>query len=159
AKASPEDILIRISATNRGPEPARLQLLPTVWFRNTWSWSPGVSKPKLEALKSTSRGSGIKLTGSRYGERYLYCQNSPELLFTENETNMRRLYNSEAPQFAKDGINDFVVNGEAAAVNPARIGTKAAARYTYSFAPGQTVTIKLRLTNQQWSETRDPLNG
>ncbi|HEV8377770.1 MAG TPA: hypothetical protein VGP99_02890 [Tepidisphaeraceae bacterium] len=151
AKASPEDILVRISASNRGPEAAPLHLLPTIWFRNTWSWKEGVPRPLLAAESRTAPHTVFALDEPEYGQRWLYMQDRPEALFTENESNLRRLFGvADSPRHAKDGINDYVVNGDKAAVNPAQKGTKAAAHYTYSIAPGQTVTIKLRLSDKRW---------
>ena len=146
AKGDVEDILIRISATNRGPEPADLHLLPAVWFRNTWSWSSnGTARPYLKALDDST----IELNESQLGRRWLYCENAQELLFTENETNAQRLFNApNASAFVKDGINDYVVHGAAGAVNRNRVGTKAAASYALRIDPGQTATIRLRLTDR-----------
>ena len=139
AKGTPEDLLIRVNVSNRGPEAAELHLLPTVWFRNTWSWQNGAAKPVLREA-----GGAIDIEG----QRRLFCEGAPELLFTENETNTRRLYGHDnGIRFAKDGINDFVVHGDIGAVNPARIGTKAAARYPLTIPAGETVTVKLRLTD------------
>ncbi len=139
AKGAPEDLLIRVNVSNRGPEAAELHLLPTVWFRNTWSWHNGAAKPVLREA-----GGAIDIEG----QRRLFCEGAPELLFTENETNTRRLYGHDnGTRFAKDGINDFVVHGDIDAVNPARIGTKAAARYRLTIPAGETVTVKLRLTD------------
>jgi Glycosyl hydrolase family 63 C-terminal domain len=134
AKASPEDLLIRINVSNRGPESAELDLLPTIWFRNDWSWHQGAVKPAMTAVDGA-----IDLEGRR-----LYVEGAPELLFTENETNTRRLY-GHGSGFAKDGINDYVVNGDRDAVNPQQTGTKAAARYRLSVGPGATETVRLRL--------------
>jgi hypothetical protein len=159
AKASPEDMLIRISATNRGPEPARLRLLPTIWFRNTWSWSPGTPKPRLAKGPNGRLGTVIHVDDPVYGRRYLHLQNKPQVLFTENETNNRRLYDAPGPVLCKDGINDFVVNGRIDAVNAESDGTKAAPDYRFTVAPGETVTIKLRFTDQDWPAAKDPLNG
>jgi hypothetical protein len=159
AKASPEDLLIRISATNRGPEPARLRVLPTIWFRNTWSWQPNSPKPRLEKGPNGRPGTVIHVDDPDYGRRYLYLENKPQVLFTENETNNRRLYDAPGPVLCKDGINDFVVNGRIDAVNAESEGTKAAPDYRLSIAPGQTATIKLRFTDQNWAPTKDPLNG
>ena len=146
AKGDVEDILIRISATNRGPETAELCLLPTVWFRNTWSWSGnGTARPYLKALDDST----IELNEPQLGRRRLYCENPQELLFTENETNVQRLFNApNGSRFVKDGINDYVVHGAAGAVNPDRVGTKAAASYGLKIDPGQTAAIRLRLTDQ-----------
>src|SRR5882672_4775806 len=128
AKADTEDILIKISATNHGPEPAPLHLLPTVWFRNTWSWDHG-SEPK-PTLRQTEPGA-IELNHSELGQRWLYCDGAPELLFTENETNVQRLFNApNSSPYVKDGINNYVVHGTQGAINPDRAGTKAAANYS-----------------------------
>lgn len=144
AKAAPEDILIRLNVSNRGPAPAELDLLPTVWFRNTWSWHRNSVKPQLRA-----GGGSIDLDVPHYGPRRLFFEGEPELLFTDNETNTRRLYgHSNGTRFAKDAINDYVVNGHADAVNPDRTGTKAAARYRLAVPAGATVTVRLRLTGE-----------
>jgi hypothetical protein len=146
AKADVEDLLIKISAVNRGPEAAQINLLPTVWFRNTWSWNNqnGKTRPSLR-----QDGAAIELNHSELGQRWLYCDGTPELLFTENETNTERLFNSpNASPFVKDGINDRVVQGKQQAVNPAQVGTKAAANYALTIQPGQTATIRLRLTDK-----------
>jgi hypothetical protein len=158
AKATPEDMLIRITAHNRGPETAPLDLLPTIWFRNTWSWgSKGttesksfVEKPSLSTGKGNSRFSIIECACKRYGRRRLVCEGRPELLFTENETNTQRLFGvPNATPYVKDGINNFVVGGQKDAVNPAQQGTKAAARYRVEIPAGGSVTLKLRFTDQQ----------
>ena len=149
AKATPEDLLIRISATNRGPESAALHLLPTIWFRNTWSWTKDAIKPTLVDGSEGRAGTLIKIDHPDYGNRYLHCENRPPTLFTGNETNARRLYGSPGPDFCKDGINDYVVDGQHHAVNPAAEGTKAAADYLFSIAPGETVSVKLRLTDEK----------
>ena len=147
AKAGPEDILIRIEAINRGPEAAPIHLLPTIWFRNTWSWGLDERKPKLRRDVSTEVAA-IKLDHYYYGSRWLYCEGTPNLLFSENETNNQRLFNAEnqAP-YVKDGINDFVVHGVKTAVNPDSYGTKAAAHYTSLVAPGESTTLRLRLSS------------
>ncbi|MCW5981954.1 MAG: glucosidase [Bryobacteraceae bacterium] len=143
AKAGPDDILVRITAFNRGPEEAELQLLPTVWFRNTWSWGRAEQRPALRA----AGGGVIELDEPYYGVRRLFCEGSPELLFTENETNLRRLFDVEnATPFVKDGINDYIVLGAADAVNPARRGTKAAARYRLRLRSGESAAVRLRLS-------------
>jgi len=161
AKASPEDILIRINVTNRGPEPAELHLLPTVWFRNTWSWMSGAPRPSLRNIDGVRNASAIQLCHSAYGHRWLFCQGAPDLLFTENETNTRRLYNYQnGTRHAKDGINDYIVHGDIDAVNAARTGTKAAAHYRLKLGSGETRTIKLRLTDLEIPPTNgDPCNG
>ncbi|MFY9608817.1 MAG: glucosidase [Blastocatellia bacterium] len=161
AKATPEDILIRINVTNRGPEAADLHLLPTIWFRNTWSWQKGAPRPSLRQTKNVRNATAVQLCQPAYGHRWLFCNGMPELLFTENETNSRRLYNYEnGTRHAKDGINDYVVHGLRDAVNPAKSGTKAAAHYPLTLGPGETKTIKLRLTDLEIPpENSDPCNG
>jgi hypothetical protein len=145
AKADPEDILIRITATNRGPEPSELHLLPTIWYRNIWSWGETVIKPEMR--KGQQR---IDLLHPDYGARFLNVEGSPELLFTENETNTLRLFGTaNGTRFAKDGINDYIVNGRKDAVNPELKGTKGAAHYHFNLDPGQSVTIRLRFTSQE----------
>ncbi|PYN59999.1 MAG: glucosidase [Candidatus Rokuibacteriota bacterium] len=147
AKASPDDLLIRISATNQGPEPAELHLLPTLWFRNTWSWgASGGERPALRAVHG--RPTTIEARHAGLGTRWLHCDGGPDLLFTENETNWERLWEvANAGPYVKDGINDYVVNGRTDAVNPKMAGTKAAARYRMVIAPGAKTTVRLRLTD------------
>jgi len=147
AKARPEDILIRIDAVNRGPDPAPLHLLPTVWFRNTWSWGLDERRPRLRHEEG-AEVAAIKLAHHYYGNRWLYCEGNPEMLFTENETNHQRLFGleNESP-LVKDSINDYVIHAKKEAVNPATSGTKAAAHYVKMVAPGETFTARLRLTD------------
>jgi len=149
AKAGPDDILVRITATNRGPEPAELHLLPTLWYRNTWSWdSGGPERPTLHA--GTAAGSYAVIEGDHasLGARWLYCEGASEVLFTENDTNVERLYGRpNARPYVKDSINAFVVEGRKDAVNPEGVGTKAAAYYRYSLAPGRSAVTRLRLSN------------
>ena len=158
AKSSPEDLLIRITASNRGPDSAMLHLLPTVWFRNLWSWTNRSATPRLSLGKNDGSGTTINVEHRAYGKRYLHLQNMPAVLFTENETNTARLYGVPSPQFCKDGINDFVVNGRTDAVNPAQVGTKASPHYEFLIAPQAGVTISLRLTDKTWLELKDPFN-
>lgn len=140
AKRDCGDILIRISATNRGPEAHRLCLLPTLWFRNTWSWRAGTSKPRLSAVGDTT----VQADHPEMGPVRLVCPKADALLFCENETNSARLYGAASSAWPKDGINDHVVNG-AASVNPDRTGTKVSALYDRVIGAGETVTIVLRL--------------
>jgi len=149
AKASPEDILIRIEAVNRGPEAAELHLLPTVWFRNTWSWGLDPRRPRLHRGSAIEGVVPIELSHEYYGKRWLYAEGAPTLLFTENETNGRRLWGMEngAP-YVKDGINDYIIHGAAEAVNPAGSGTKAASHYALKIAPQKSAVVKLRLTDK-----------
>jgi hypothetical protein len=149
AKATPEEIAIRISVVNRGPVPEPLELLPTLWFRNTWSWGGGGICPQL-----WKGASGIIECAHPYlGSKRLICEapeggrGGPLLLFTNNETNTRRLYGvPNGSAYVKDGINDYLLHGKADAVNPEQIGTKAAARYRLEIAPGETAVVRLRLT-------------
>ena len=158
AKAAPDDILIRIEAINRGPDAAELHLLPTLWFRNTWSWGLDERRPRLR-LDSATEVAAIKLDHYYYGTRRLYCEGTPELLFTENETNNRKLFNVENNSpYVKDGINDYVVHGVKTAVNHEAAGTKASARYTAILQPQQTFTARLRLTHTR-PATNEALDG
>ncbi len=164
AKADVEDILIRIRVTNHGSEAATLHLLPTIWFRNTWSWGYDVQRPSL-AQSKTGIGSKqtyetITLTEPRYGERRLYCEGASELLFTENETNNKRLFGTEnANPYVKDAINEVIVHGNKEAVNPNLTGTKAAAHYTLEVGGGQTTEIRLRLSSIEFSAGSDPFGA
>jgi len=147
AKASFEDICIRITAVNRGPDAATLELLPTIWFRNNWSWA-GEQAPKPRLWKA---GEGLIACEHRsLGKKELLCEGRPELFFTENQTNYQRLYGTpnEGP-YVKDGINDRIVHGDIAAVNPEQTGTKAAARYTLQIGAGQSAVVRLRLSRGQ----------
>jgi hypothetical protein len=148
AKAAPEDILIRVTAFNRGPDVAELDLLPTIWFRNRWSWKAGSPRPVVQRGVAASGVVNLTLDDERYGRRYLYCEGTPQLLFTENETNAARLFGGvNASPFVKDGIDDFVVSGVKDAVNPAETGTKCAVRYRTTITPGGSAELQLRLTN------------
>jgi hypothetical protein len=148
AKAAAEDILIRITAYNRGPEAAELHLLPTLWFRNTWAWGQDNQRPLLKLGDASAGTAVLEARHSHYGTRWLACEGSPPLLFTENETNLERLYQvpNRSP-YVKDGINNYVVLGEQTAVNPTQTGTKAAAHYHFGIAPGANVNLRLRLMN------------
>lgn len=164
AKATSEDILIRITATNRGPDPHPLHLLPTLWFRNTWSWDGSGQKPNLRAFDhlpfkpwETESYRLIQVSHPDLGERWLYCKvpGTPEvpglapLLFTENETNTEHLFGvKNVSPYVKDGIHNFVVNGDEEAINPARKGTKASVHYVLTLAAGETQTLLLRLSDQ-----------
>src|SRR5215469_13335407 len=158
AKASAEDILIKITAINRGPAEADLSLLPTIWFRNTWSWGHDDYRPSLRAEQKLSIPKEFGIPGSvvievdhrQYGKRWLLCEGEPELLFTENETNTGKLFGSEnRTPYVKDGINDHVVRGDRRTVNPEKTGTKASALYQLRFSPGETQTLRLRLTAEE----------
>ena len=149
AKATSEDILIRITAWNRGPETARLHLLPTIWFRNLWSWKddPEQIKPKLERMADVQGMPLMRVYHPQYGERWLFAEGSPQLLFTENESNLRRLFNAPNPGFyQKDGINDYVVKAQRYRINAEQTGTKASAYYDLEIAPGESAVVKLVFT-------------
>ncbi len=149
AKNSAEDILIRIEVINRGIETKTLHLLPTLWFRNTWSWNGETDKPVLQAIASNL----IAVAHPTLGKRWLYCQGETELLFTENETNYERLFDSpNTSAYVKDGINDYIVRGKKDAVNRERIGTKAAAYYLLNLGAGEAKTIQLRLCDSPLAE-------
>jgi hypothetical protein len=145
AKASPEDILIEITVHNRGPEPAEIHLLPTLWFRNRWSWGKDNPRPSLQLFKG--KGVIVQAKEEELGERYLYCDTQGTLLFTENETNSKRLFDAEnRTPYVKDGINNFVVEGQAEAVNPQQTGTKVAAQCRINVPAGKSQSVRLRLT-------------
>ena len=150
AKGSPDDILIQIEAINRGPEAAELHLLPTLWFRNTWSWNAEPQRPWLRRGEPVEGILPVELHHPYYGNRWLYCEGNPELLFTENETNQRRLFGVDnASSHVKDGINDYIVHGANQAVNAAGSGTKVAGHYRLKIGPGQSTAVKLRLTDRE----------
>ena len=140
AKAGPDDILMRVTAHNRGPEPAELHLLPQIWFRNTWSWKPGRSKPSIKQVDSDR----IAITDRGLRSYVLQVESGATLLFTDNETNPR-LMGQPALGYWKDAINEAVVHGNARAVNPDHTGTKVAAHYQLSVPAGGSVSIRLRL--------------
>jgi hypothetical protein len=145
AKANAEDILVRIEVINRGPEIAQLHLLPTIWFRNRWSWGYGDPRPEMRRTVSVTNDALIELEHDYYDRRLLYCEGTPELLFTENETNSQRLYRAaNSTPYVKDGINDYIVRGLREAVNPAQVGTKAAAHYLLNLSAGEHATVRLR---------------
>jgi hypothetical protein len=156
AKADPEDILIRITVANRGPDAADLHVLPTLWFRNTWNWWSEPGKPSLREVQ----GSGfraIRASHPNLGDRWLYVTEDARLLFTENETNNARLFGgTNASPYVKDGINDYVVEGRLDTINAAREGTKAAAHYRFNVKSRESVTTILRLTNVPPDQVRTP---
>ncbi len=154
AKCDVEDILIKITAINRGPEIAVLHLLPTLWFRNTWSWGKDLRRPIVRKAPDTPGAVCAELQHWEYGKRWLLCAGQPELLFTENETNYARVFNyrSRTP-YVKDAFHEWLIHGNKAAVNPERSGTKMAAHYPLQLGPGEAATLKFRLTDI------DPLGG
>jgi hypothetical protein len=158
AKAGPTDLVVRITATNHGPQAAPLHVLPTLWFRNTWAWQRddpdpgglrGATRPELRRV-----GEGlIRADHATLGTYWLACQGASKLLFTDNETNARRLWGApNGSAYVKDGINDAVVHGVSGATNPEGVGTKAAVQYALTIAPGATETILLRLSDQPPSD-------
>jgi hypothetical protein len=142
AKESPEDILIQITVHNRGPEAAELHVLPTLWFRNQWSWHGVDDRPTLERV-----GNAVKAVHPILGERHLYCDGSPPLVFTENETNTQRIFGiPNCSPYVKDGINNYIVHGQKNAVNPEQKGTKVAAHYRVMVKAGESEVVRLRLS-------------
>jgi hypothetical protein len=146
AKETAEEILIRITVCNRGPQDASLDVVPTLWFRNTWSWLEGAARPAL----ATERGPGCRVISAKHpllDERYLYAEGEVPLLFTENESNNERLWRvPNRTPYVKDGIHNYVVHGEKGAVNPQQHGTKAAAQYQLKVGAGEQEVIRLRLS-------------
>src|SRR5581483_7492086 len=142
AKADPEDTLIRISVHNRGPETAQLHVLPTLWFRNTWSWGDDESKPVLRQIAENK----IHASHPHLGEYALQCEGASELLFTENESNANRLWNQPNPSpYVKDAFHYYVISGSHGAVNPTKTGTKSAAHYVLDIPAGGSKSVRLRL--------------
>ncbi len=145
AKGDPEDILIRISVHNRGPETAQIHLLPTLWFRNTWSWGDGEVKPVLRQVSPMS----MVASCPNLGDRTLQCEGAAELLFTENESNANRLWGRANPSpYVKDAFHRYVIAGEKDTVNPAHTGTKAAAHYVLDVPAGGSKVVRLRLSEK-----------
>ncbi len=150
AKATTDDILIRITASNRGPEAAELHLLPTLWFRNTWSWEPGQTPPRLRVGEPGPDYVVVVAEHPSLGRRWLFCAGTPALLFTENNSNRWRLHGvPNETLYMKDGINDYIVHGQQDAINPAQVGTKVAAHYHLTLAAGGSHTVLLRLREAQ----------
>jgi Mannosylglycerate hydrolase MGH1-like glycoside hydrolase domain len=162
AKESPDDMLIQISVCNRGKEAASLHVLPTLWFRNTWSWAVGGSKPILRSVKGANRSViHAHPTDPRFQESladyYLYCEGDVPLLFTENETNHARLFGTaNRTPYVKDGINNFLVHGQKDAVNPDAVGTKVSPHYQLAIGPEATEVVRLRLSRTAPGELGDP---
>ena len=154
AKVDYEDILIRITAVNHGPEAADLHLLPTLWFRNTWSWGKDLRRPTVRQAPNTPGAACAEIEHWDYGKRWFLCAGTPGLLFTENETNYVKLFNyRDRVPYTKDAFHEYVIHGNKQAVNPALSGTKMAAYYPLRLGPGETQSLKLRLTGM------DPLGS
>ena len=158
AKASPNDILIQISVHNRGPEAATLQLLPTLWFRNDWSWGDEPTRPTLRQLVQNKTGAIVSASHRDLGERFFYAEGAPALLFTGNETNTQRLFGvSNSSPYVKDGINNFIVHDQKEAIDPDQKGTKVSAHYSLRLGAGESSSIRLRLSDQPAKETEKAL--
>ena len=152
AKADVEDLLIRIHVSNRGPEQAQIHVLPTLWFRNTWSWGHDNRRPSIASrTNGRQRQSQLSTLIAKHwhlGEYALYFSGADDLLFTENESNSERLFGVPSPTpYVKDAFHEYLVKNRRAAVNPAGVGTKAAAHYTLAVNSGETITIDLRLAS------------
>src|SRR6202030_982302 len=144
--------------TNRCPEAANLRVLPTIWFRNIWSWGNHAQPPRLhEARPAPNPVIDLNTSDTnqpRFATRWLHCEGSPELLFTENETNAQELFGTgNRSPFVKDGINDYIVQGAKQAVNPDHVGSKAAAHYKLSIGSGETAVIRMQLADSDFKET------
>jgi Mannosylglycerate hydrolase MGH1-like glycoside hydrolase domain len=167
AKESPEDMLIQITIYNRGPEAAEVHVLPTLCFRNQWSWHGGPDRPTLQQVDGSPGTGVIKVTDPRLGERWLSCEGDVPLLFTENETNTQRIFGvPNRSAYVKDSINNYIVHGQEGAVNPEKKGTKVAAHYRLSVNPGQYRVVRLRLSDvaptllaQTNGEGAEPFDG
>ena len=156
AKGSAEDILIRITAVNRGPDAAPLHVLPTLWFRNVWSSMAETTRPMLKALDGPGGVATVGAGHALLGDMYLYADGEPALLFTNNESNEQRLYNRpNASPYVKDSFHRYLVDGEREAINPALSGTKTAAHYALTIAAGESATVQLRLTTAAPGEAGD----
>src|SRR5262245_2301363 len=147
-KAAPDDILAQISLHNRGPDPATVHVLPQLWFRNTWSWDDASTKPSLAVEADES----IVAEHPSLGTYHLYADAPHELLFCDNDTNVRRLYGLNEAGYFKDAFHDYVVKSDRFAVNPGRRGTKAAAHYVLNVAPGGVARVRLRLSAGRQSQ-------
>jgi hypothetical protein len=166
AKGHAEDILVRITAVNRGPQSAELHLLPTLWFRNDWSkWiaesNRTSEKPHLQQIAALAGTTAVTATHPQIGAYILSCEGDVPLLFTENETNHERLFRGQKNEsvHVKDGINDFVINGHHDAVNPEKEGTKVAALYSATIGAGQTRVVRLRLSSTLSGPTDQPFGS
>lgn len=143
-KETPEDLLIQITVCNRGPDAAELHVLPTLWFRNQWSWEGVAERPTMQRV-----GNVVKTAHPRLGDRYFYADGAKEYLFTENETNTQRIFGvpNRSP-YVKDSINNYIVHGQKDAVNPEQKGTKVAAHFPITVKPGASEVIRLRLSTR-----------
>jgi hypothetical protein len=148
AKTSPEDTIIQITVSNRGPEPAELHVLPTIWFRDVWSSRGSDPRPVLREATTKEVGCVIAASHLVLGKRFLYCEGSPTLLFTENETNTERLFGTPyRTPYVKDGINNYIVHGHTHAVNSEQTGSKASAHYRLTLQAKESQSLRLRLSD------------
>ena len=154
AKASAEDLLIKISITNRGPEKQTLHLLPNLWFRNIWSWEHCETKPRMANDSSSKDFQRVKASHPFLGDRWFYCEPSNTLLFTENETNKKRLFNvSNDSLYVKDAFHEYLIKREKEAINREGVGTKMAAHQTLEIESEATVVVKFRLSSDSNLQT------
>ncbi len=146
AKDGADDVLVKITAANRGPEAATLHVLPTLWYRNTWSWSHVGRRPRLRERSGSADFATVEVEHSSMGKRWLHAAGTPEMLFTENETNLKRFPTRNLERlYVKDGIHEYVVHGVKQAVNPQKVGTKVAARYVLELPAGGQATLQCRI--------------
>jgi len=152
AKAAPEDVLMQVTVHNRGPEDATLHVLPTLWFRHTWSWAGGAERPSLHDVPGPEGGaSAIRADHGDLGTLWLYADQQVPVLMTGNETNNERVFGSPNDEpYVKDGIDRAVVGGDGSAVNPGGTGTKAAMHYTLTVPAADSATVRLRLTGTEY---------
>jgi hypothetical protein len=157
AKQTAEDILIQITLCNRGPEAATIHVLPTLLFRNTWAWWPGTPNPSLKQIIAKNGSPVVVASHTELGDRYLYCEGSVPVLFTDNETDNERIFGTpNGSPYVKDSFHNFVVHGKSDAVNPQHVGTKAAAHHQIHVGAGEASTIRLRLSNLAPAAMDDP---
>jgi len=150
AKKSSEDILIRINIINRGHDECQLYVLPALWFKNDWTWFPNKTKPSIKLAKENDDTFIIQTKHPELEDMWFYCESPRELLFTENETNMNKLFGTKSTSaYVKDGINDYIVNGLKDSVNPKREGTKFSPCYLMHFKPGESHELKFRLSKSR----------
>jgi hypothetical protein len=148
AKAGADDILMNVTVVNRGPEPATITVLPQAWFRNTWSWQPGATRPVLAALDEAS----VRARHPTLGEYHLYADRPQGLLFCDNDTNVRRLYGADVPGCFKDAFHEYLIEGRESAVSPTPSGTKFGALWRLELAPGADARVRLRLSRNELAQ-------
>jgi len=160
AKERPDELLMRVTAHNRGPDRATLHVLPTLWFRNTWAHGDTGERPLLQRVDDVAKSAVVHATHPLLGERWLLADGAPPILFTDNETNRERLWSHPNTRpWVKDAFHRCVVDGDATAVNPHQLGTKAAAHYRLDIPSGGSATVRLRLSDRQPDARRDRMFG